>query len=218
MLRVRSAVVRHVHFDSQELHWIREHFRGNTRLVYKAVARRQSGEPLQHILGSQPFGPLDIRCNRKVLIPRPETEQWATRLLHYMPENAKVLDIGTGSGCIALLLAQKARSVWAVDISEDALNVARENATIHNIKNVTFIKGDYTDSALGSVIAEKHLVDPDILVANPPYILQDEYDRLDPSVSEYEPKIALLGTDKSVLDVFILAQYYKRSPSKPTGS
>ncbi|PIL36159.1 hypothetical protein GSI_01819 [Ganoderma sinense ZZ0214-1] len=176
------------------------------------VARRLSGEPLQYILGSQPFGPLNLAVRRPVLIPRPETEDWTVRLAESLsPSPArplKVLDLCTGTGCIPLLLCHLWRPGSAhatgVDISTDAIKLAAENATLCGIPvpaspatqaqtENTFIPvlGDLMHPTF---IQNARLQPPyDLITSNPPYIPRAEYNKLPASVKDFEDVRALLG-------------------------
>jgi release factor glutamine methyltransferase len=149
----------------------------------EAVIRRAAGEPLAYISGQAGFRRLTLRVDRRVLIPRPETEGLVERLLARAPEG-RVADIGTGSGCIALSLAQEGgyHEVIAVDRSPAALAVARENAGEMDLP-VTLVRSDLTSAlASGSL---------DALAANPPYLTEAEYRALDPGVRAWEPEAAL---------------------------
>lgn len=149
----------------------------------EAVIRRAAGEPLAYVSGQAGFRRLTLRVDRRVLIPRPETEGLVERILARAPVGG-VADIGTGSGCIALSLAQEGRydQVIAVDRSHAALAVAGENAAESELP-VTMIRGDLTTS-----LASESL---NALVANPPYLTEAEYRALDPSVRAWEPEAAL---------------------------
>ncbi|KUI04474.1 peptide chain release factor N(5)-glutamine methyltransferase [Mycobacterium sp. IS-3022] len=151
------------------------------------VARRARRVPLQHLIGTAPFGPVDVRVGPGVFIPRPETEallEWV--LAQRFPDRPLIVDLCTGSGALALALANKwpdARIV-AVDDSEPALEYARRNLADTGVE---IVSADVTEPGLlpeleGSV---------DLLVANPPYIPDGA--RLEPEVAEYDPAHALFG-------------------------
>jgi release factor glutamine methyltransferase len=164
------------------------------------IERRASGEPLQYITGHQEFWGLTLQVTPAVLIPRPETEhavEAALELLHTI-ESPRVVDVGTGSGCIALALAlelPQAR-IEAVDISAEALEVARRNAEHLGLAaRVRFVRGD---------LLEKHLIAGplfDMVVSNPPYVGESEADNLQIEVREHEPHCALFGGNEG-LDVY----------------
>jgi len=152
------------------------------------VKRRSEREPVAHIIGERAFRRLDIKVTPAVLIPRPETEtlvEWATEVL---PDRARVLDWGTGSGAIALALATERRDlrVVGVDRSVAALAVATENAE-KSRANVHFEESD------GFAILEGHKIDA--IVANPPYLSEAEYEDAPPELA-YEPRDALVAGPK----------------------
>lgn len=152
------------------------------------VKRRAHHEPLQYITGETDFHQVTLKVKPGVLIPRQETEQLVELILNEQPaeEAFKVLDIGTGSGCIPVALKHK-RSNWnlfATDISEDAIKQARHNATL-NETQITFARDDiFTPKAFDDIRF-------DVIISNPPYILPDEKETLDKEVKEYEPEVAL---------------------------
>ncbi|MFO7847907.1 MAG: peptide chain release factor N(5)-glutamine methyltransferase [Balneolaceae bacterium] len=165
------------------------------------IKRRAGHEPLQYITGSANFMGLHIRVEPSVLIPRIETEQLVELLLdqtsHAEDEPLSLLDIGTGSGCIALAV-KKFRPAWhctGTDISDKALSVASANAN-HNQLDVQFVHGDLFNP--GSLDSPKG--GWDIIVSNPPYIAPKERAGLEPQVTEYEPGKALFH--ENPLDVY----------------
>lgn len=152
------------------------------------VKRRASHEPLQYIIGETDFLNTTIKVRRGVLIPRPETEQLVEMVLNQFPENTtvSVLDIGTGSGCIPIAL-KKNRPDWEVygmDLSTEALSIAGENAAL-NKTDIRFFEGDLFKP--GSVSRNEF----DIIISNPPYILEQERSSLDKEVVNFEPGMAL---------------------------
>ena len=157
------------------------------------VKRRALHEPLQYIVGFTDFMNARILVNEQVLIPRIETEQLVEIILdeHQSQEDLTVLDIGTGSGCIpiALKMEQPGWDVYGIDISEKALNTARENAE-QNDANVSFSKGDIL--APESITVAPPL---DLIVSNPPYIPTEEKEILERQVKDYEPTEALFFDD-----------------------
>lgn len=150
------------------------------------VIRRGRREPLQYLLGDQEFMGRNFRVTPAVLIPRSDTAVLVEQALKLMPPAARVLDVGTGSGCIAISIAcEDPRAiVHAVDISPDALAVARQNAQTL-AADVTFTQGDLCTPYAGSRF--------DLLVSNPPYIRQTELAGLQPEVIDFEPVMALDG-------------------------
>lgn len=155
------------------------------------IKRRIDHWPVAYLVGMKEFYLLKFEVSPAVLIPRPETETLvleADRLLK--PLGApRVLDLCTGSGCIAVVLAhqRKAAQVTAVDISPDALDVAKRNAATHGVADrVTFLSGDL----FGPVPAGSEF---DLIVSNPPYVTPSEYDALPADIREHEPRLALDG-------------------------
>jgi release factor glutamine methyltransferase len=156
------------------------------------VERRLKGEPLQYISGHTDFYHCRIQVTPDVLIPRPETEELVEIVLKREPvPHLSALDIGTGSGCIAIAL-KKERPGWnlfGMDISEEALKVARNNASLNAVE-VTFFKMDMRNAYL-----KKPQTPLDIIVSNPPYIPVSEKDTIDAGVFQWEPHKALLCSD-----------------------
>ncbi|WP_281987960.1 peptide chain release factor N(5)-glutamine methyltransferase [Aquimarina aggregata] len=153
-----------------------------------AQNRLQSHEPIQYILGDTEFYGGVFTVNKHVLIPRPETEELVDWILHDQKNkntSLKILDIGTGSGCIAISLAKnlKKAEVYAIDVSEEALKVAKANAEKNQV-TVKFIKLD--------VLAASDLFQSfDIIVSNPPYVRELEKEEMKPNVLDNEPNLAL---------------------------
>ena len=168
--------------------------------VEQMLDRRAAGEPLQYVLGRWGFRRLDLSIDRRVLIPRPETEQVVehaiaelTRLRLATGKPPRVVDLGTGSGAIALSLAVEVAEaeVWATDLSDDALIVARANlAGVGGMAatRVRIVGGRWYD-ALPPELAGR----VDMVVSNPPYLASRELDDLDPAVSRWEPTGALVA-------------------------
>ncbi len=168
---------------------------------YRAMTeKRASRVPLQQILGSQEFMGLDFFVNEHVLIPRQDTETLVELVLAEQqgPEK-KLLDVCTGSGCIAISLAVKGgyESVTATDLSEEALKVAEKNAEAHHTK-IAFYQGD-----LFGALPQEAAGTFDIITSNPPYIPTAVIATLEPEVREHEPMMALDGTEDGLL-------YYRR--------
>lgn len=155
------------------------------------VARRASGEPLQYITGRQEFYGLEFEVTPAVLIPRPETELIIEETLRLVHQNnldePLIIDVGTGSGCIAVTLAREieAARVIALDISTDALEVAKRNASRYGLQErIEFIESD-----LLSALSDEDKAD--FIVSNPPYVAAHEMPELQREVREWEPHIAL---------------------------
>lgn len=152
------------------------------------VARRRDGEPLQYIEGSVVFGPIEIKVDRRALVPRPETEglyEMATRMVRH-PET--VVDLCTGSGALALALKHSfpAATVFATDISDEAIELALENRVLTGL-DVFFAIGHLFDPLPASLLG-----DVDLLVANPPYVSKADFAELPEDVRR-EPEVALLA-------------------------
>ena len=166
----------------------------------EGIAKRAARVPLQHILGEAYFMGLPFRVSEDVLIPRFDTEVLVEEALP-LCEGADVLDVGTGSGCIAVSLSKlgRCRSVTACDISGNALAVARENAA-RNQAEVQFLKSDLFSGISGSF---------DVIVSNPPYIPTDEIEGLAPEVALFDPRLALDGGSDGLLFYRRLAEEAK---------
>jgi len=158
----------------------------------RAMTRLVAGEPLQYVLGEWDFRTLTLKCDRRALIPRPETEELVTRVLADMRKRTRplVVDVGTGTGAIVLSLAREfagEATLIGTDVSEDALALARENASACGLaERVKFVAMDGLDD-----FDEPQCVD--ILVSNPPYVESAACDTLDPRVRDFEPRLALDG-------------------------
>ena len=154
----------------------------------RLVARRELREPLAYVLGEWGFRRLTLNVDARVLVPRPETEIVVERCLARIEGIAepRVLDVGTGSGAIALAIADEAPGarVTAIDASQDALEVARENAARTGL-SVELVHHD-----LFHGLPEGPW---DLVVSNPPYVREDEIETLEPEVRDWEPRAALVG-------------------------
>ncbi len=152
------------------------------------VRRRASGEPLQYITGEADFFGMKFAVDRRVLIPRPETELLVETAMGRLKGVVRVVDLCTGSGCIAVTLAKKLEGeVYATDVSAEALAVAEENAKRHEIeKKIRFLRGDLLEILPDSLAA-------DAIVSNPPYIASGDWARLPKEVREFEPVQALVA-------------------------
>ena len=178
------------------------------------VRRRANGEPTQHLTGKQEFWGLEFEATPDVLIPRPETEHVIEVALDRLAvrelragrgkktdgAGLRIADIGTGSGCIAIALAKElpAATILATDISSAALDVARRNATRHNVaSHVHFFECNLLDGLRDSPLVTRH--SPllfDLIVSNPPYVGRREAATLMREVREHEPEIALYGGEE----------------------
>ncbi len=179
-------------------------------LVKQAVSRLLNNEPIQYVIGSTTFCGNTFCVNPSVLIPRPETEQlvdMATDIAD-LPEHVSIMDACTGSGCIAISIKKKRPDweVYACDISAEALQTARENAKANGAE----VHFTHTD-----VLSDKLLTGPfDIMVSNPPYVMDKEKSSMEPHVLKREPHLALFVTDDEPLIFYrALAQWGQRSLS-----
>ena len=157
--------------------------------VLRLAERRTAREPLQYLTGRAAFMDLELEVTRDVLIPRPETEllvEWAVRRL---PEGGSLLDLGTGSGAIALSVAAMRPdvAVTGVDLSPAALRVAERNRRRCRLERVRLLESDLFSAVAG----EKF----DLVAANLPYVTEEEYPTLSPEVREFEPRLALVAGD-----------------------
>lgn len=154
----------------------------------KLLRRRLAGEPLAYVTGKREFCSRTFAVTRDVLIPRPESETLAELAIETAGrmKNPRILDLGTGSGCLAVTLSLEARGcgVFASDVSEAALAVAERNARAHGTR-VRFVRSDLLDCFAKSSF--------DMIISNPPYVSEAEYAELSPQIRLYEPPAALLG-------------------------
>ncbi len=164
--------------------------------LFEALSRLRLQHPIQHIIGKAFFMDMEFIVNENVLIPRPETEELVYWILDdcqvARSRDLKVLDIGTGSGCIAISLAKQLENatIYALDISADALEVAKENAVLNAVK-VNFIQAD--------IFNFENELKFDLIVSNPPYVREFEKNEMHKNVLNYEPKEALFVSDDSPL-------------------
>ena len=168
-------------------------------LAFQALClRRFSGEPLAYIVGSKPFFGLDLQVDKRVLVPRPDTEilvEWALALAFTHGKHATLLDLGTGSGAIALAVkhSQPAWQVTALDASVDALNVAQNNAKRLNL-NINFVQSSWFDALSNDKFDSKF----NIIVSNPPYIVEGDWHM---AALAHEPKQALTSGADGLEDI-----------------
>ena len=162
----------------------------NERLeIERIITSLKEYKPIQYILGETEFFGLIFSVNQSVLIPRPETEELVELILkNHQGKNLRILDIGTGSGCIAISLAKNRPSaiVYAIDISEDAISMAKENA-VQNQVEIQFYRQDILEKLPDNISGEKF----DIIVSNPPYVTPKEKFAIHDNVLKYEPHTAL---------------------------
>ncbi len=158
------------------------------------LQRRERGEPIAHLVGEKEFWSLTLNVDSSTLIPRPDTERLIEVALEQnLPRNAHILDLGTGTGAIALALAKELpeANVVAVDVSPQAVALAKTNAARHQLQRVRFLQSHWFDAVEGRF---------DLIVSNPPYI-----DASDPHLKEgdvrYEPTSALVAADQGLFDL-----------------
>jgi release factor glutamine methyltransferase len=179
------------------------------RTFERTIERRAQREPLQYITGKQEFWGLEFTVTPDVLIPRPETELIVETVLGSLPDRGRpltIVDLCTGSGCIAVSLARELKSarIFATDTSAKALDVARENAHRHGVAGrIRFLEGDLFAPLEELDIAAQ----VDMIVSNPPYVPQGFGSVLQPEVRDYEPAMALFaGRDGTEIHQRIIGQ------------
>jgi release factor glutamine methyltransferase len=172
--------------------------------------------PVQYVLGEAWFYHLKLKVNEKVFIPRPETEELVELVLndrkHFLTDTS-ILDIGTGSGCIPIAIKKNwnAAQVSAIDVSTDALEMAKENAALQHV-HINFIQCDFLDETQREALPQF-----DIIVSNPPYIPLNEKETMDKHVTLYEPHLALFGPDDDALIYYNRIAAFGLTHLKPGG-
>ncbi|MEZ4742425.1 MAG: peptide chain release factor N(5)-glutamine methyltransferase [Bdellovibrionota bacterium] len=175
------------------------------------LKRRRNFEPIAYILGHKQFYKHTFKINEHALIPRSDTEILLEEAVSFLRdrnhESAKILDLGTGCGCIALSLAQEFSSaqVLAVDISPDAIKLSKENSDILRVNNVSF---ECSDIRIHTFWESDHRFD--LIVSNPPYICPTEKDGLPAGVLQYEPHLALFAEDEGTHFYKLMAKHAKK--------
>ena len=168
-----------------------------TRKIYDIVDKRMTGRPLWYIIGDVDFYDCKIKVDERALIPRPETEILAQQAVNALEDGDKVLDMCTGSGCIAISIARhlkgKKVQITAADVSDAAIMLAKENANYNSV-DITFVQSDLFSKVHGRF---------NLIVCNPPYIRSSEIPYLQSEVKDYEPRIALDGGDDGL-------EFYRR--------
>ncbi len=161
------------------------------------VKRRAQREPLQHILGTVEWGGLVLKSDKRALVPRPETEELLELVLARGMGAVRVLDLGTGTGALALALAKAwpGAAVTAVDASDEALALARENAEAAGLaERVGFLKSDWFAALPAGAEFE-------VIVSNPPYLTEAEVEEAEPEVRLHDPRTALVAADAGLADL-----------------
>ena len=175
-----------------------------------------SKAPVQYVLGECNFYQLTFEVNRSVLIPRPETEELVERAIHFCRQNNKttVLDIGTGSGCIPISIQKNTTNcaITAMDISSDAIALAKKNALKHQAE-IHFLQQDFLNEN-----SWKHLPSFDLIISNPPYIPSSEKASMDDNVVLYEPPTALFVSDIDPLIFYRNIMEFGKSHLNPSGN
>lgn len=164
------------------------------------IAQLREWRPVQYIIGVASFDDMDLEVGEGVLIPRPETEELVEWIASEAQQSAKIVDVCTGSGCIAIALRRRLSNsrVWGIDISKEALNIARRNAQKF-APSVEFIEGDALSDFSQCVDGKV-----DVVVSNPPYIPISHRELMRPNVTEHEPSIALFVDDNDPLLFYCL--------------
>ena len=172
-------------------------------------------KPVQYVTGETWFCKMKLKVSPAVLIPRPETEELAGAVISYLKDKpvASVLDIGTGSGCIAIAIKKNLpdTSVTAIDISVDALNIAKENAS-HQQTSINFLRSDFLHERTWQSLPLF-----DVIVSNPPYIPQHEKKTLDKNVIEFEPHLALFVENNQPLIFYEKMAVFGKTHLKESG-
>lgn len=172
-----------------ELEYLKRYYRGN---IDEAIQRLNDGEPVQYIVGDVDFYGNILKVDKRVLIPRPETEELVEKTIKLIKnkftDQINIIDLGTGSGCIPITLKKELPMIKmnAVDISMDALDVARENALINNV-DINFLHSDMFSNVNGKY---------DVIISNPPYIRYDE--KIMDVVKNNEPHLALYASNNGL--------------------
>ena len=182
--------------------------------LFQAIERLQGHEPVQYVIKEAWFAGLKFYVDKNVLIPRPETEElvdWISKEIKTKNTKLKMLDIGTGSGCIAIALKNKIpdAEVWGCDKSDEALTIARMNADALHAA-IDFVSLDFLDAE-----QRKQLPQTDIIVSNPPYVTQKEKVAMRKNVVDHEPSLALFVPDNDPLVFYrSIAEFGKEKLNK----
>ena len=183
--------------------------------IHFAVKDLLNNKPIQYILGKTEFYGLTFQVNTDVLIPRPETEELVERIIkeNNSDKNLRILDIGTGSGCIAISLKKhlQAAEITAIDISAGALNIATKNA-IENDVDIAFRQIDFLD-----LFARDKLSDFDVIVSNPPYVRIQEKKQMKKNVLNYEPDLALFVENDDPFIFYEAIAAFAKTHLQPNG-
>lgn len=183
--------------------------------LFEALPQLCLHRPIQYIIGKAYFMDMDFRVDENVLIPRPETEElvrWMISDLKDKNEGGGVLDIGTGSGCIAISLAKNLPNykIFGLDISEEALRIAKKNAKINQVE-VSFAVADILN-------IEDSALKYDSIISNPPYVREQEKKNMQKNVSDHEPGLALFVSDEKPLKFYDAIARFARKNLNENGS
>lgn len=181
--------------------------------IDRIIEELHSWRPVQYVIGRADFDDMSLEVREGVLIPRPETEELVEWITSESVPDARILDVGTGSGCIAIALSRRLKGsrVWALDISPEALDIARHNGEKY-APNVEFIMGDAL--ADFSTLVDEKL---DVVVSNPPYIPRSDEHSMRRNVTDYEPSTALFVEDSDPLIFYRSIARTARRMLKPEG-
>ena len=181
--------------------------------IDRIISELLKWRPVQYVIGHEEFDGLVFEVSEGVLIPRPETEELVAWVASETESGARILDVGTGSGCIAISLGRRVRNsrVWAMDISDVALDIARRNG-LRNGSTVEFVKGDAL-ADFSSLVDEKL----DVVVSNPPYIPRSDASQMRRNVTDYEPDTALFVENSDPLIFYRSIARTARRMLKPGG-
>lgn len=194
-------------------------------LLFNALSKLKLQLPIQYIIGFTHFMDLNFKVNKNVLIPRPETEElvrWMLNDIKVMAPRPKILDMGTGSGCIPISLAKNVpeAQIMALDISPEALEVAKENTKTHNVQ-IDFLLADILNLDSSRNTAQKGYgnieQDYDIIVSNPPYVRHLEKEHMHANVLLHEPEMALFVPDEDPLKFYRAIVKFASVHLKPKG-
>jgi len=169
--------------------------------ILEITSRRKKYEPLQYILGETEFYGYKIIVNKRVLIPRPETELLVEKIINEEKKASSMLEIGTGSGAIVIALAKNLDNIKidAIDILKDVLKIAEQNAKLNNVE-INFFQSDIFEN-----VTDKY----DLIISNPPYISQTDYEELPVEIKDFEPKSALQAMNNGLYFYNEILKYAK---------
>lgn len=225
MITIIDYIQKNTLLSQQEAWWMLEHITKKTRALLLQTSKlslskqeqfiiddwieqlSQKSIPLSYLLGSVPFLDLTIKVQPPILIPRQETEEWVANLIQelqlYKKNIKSILEIGTGSGCIALAIAKSfpSATITASDINPKALNLAKENASLNNVNNAIFVASDLFDC-----IKDQSF---DLIISNPPYIDPIHKKTIMPQVLEWEDHQALFAKENGLALVYKIIEQAK---------